>query len=82
MKVQYRIENINGYYYPQGRVNKSLFWGRWKRIAKHPTGYGMYTPPNIDYPKTKKECEQIIKGFDKWIKEQSVKNISYTIFTL
>ena len=80
MKVQYRIENRNGDYYPQTRIKKFLFWSSWKKIAKHPTGYGMYSLPNTDYPKTKTECEEIITGFDKWFKNKNTVNESYSNF--
>ena len=78
MKVQYRIANRNGYYYPYVRTKKYLFWGAWKKIAEHPTGYGMYALPNTNYPQTKKECKKIIKDFDKWLKNENTVNESYS----
>ena len=77
MKVQYRIANINGDYFPQVKTKKFLFWSSWKRIAEHPTGYGMYGQQDRDYPKTKKECEQIIFDFDKWFKKKNIVNEKY-----
>jgi hypothetical protein len=80
MKVQYRIANRNGNYYPHVKIKKFLFWSNWKKIAEHLTGYGMYRLPNTDYPKTKNKCEQIIKDFDAWFKIESTVNESYSNF--
>lgn len=82
MKVQYRIANINGSYHPQVRTKKFLFWSRWGKIAKHPSGYGVYIPPNTRYPKTKSECEQIIMDFHEWLKNKNTVNESYIKFSL
>lgn len=54
------VKNSLGYY-PQ--VRHFLFW---KRIGKHPTGFGLYPKDSINYPKTKEECEQIINDYKKW----------------
>lgn len=81
MKVQYRIANRNGNYYPQVRIKKFLFWGSWKKIAEHPTGYGLYPLPNTDYPKIKPECEKIIADFDKWLRNEITTNESYSNFS-
>jgi hypothetical protein len=80
MKVQYRIANRGKDHYPQVRAKKFLFWCSWKKIAKHPTGFGMYSLPDNDYPKTKAECEKIIKNFDKWFKRENTENESYSNF--
>jgi len=80
MKVQYRIANRNGEYFPHVRTKKFWFWSKWRKIAKHPTGYGMYCLPDTDYPKTKTECEEIIKDFDIWFKKENTVNESYSNF--
>jgi len=67
--TEFRIVKNELGYYPQ--VKNSILW---KRIAKHPTGYGLYSKSNIDYPKTKQECEQIIKNYKNWcLKDKSLK---------
>jgi len=80
MKVQYRIANRSGSYYPQVRTKRFLFWSRWGKIGEHPSGYGVYRPPNSDYPKTKAECKQIITGFHEWLKNENTVNESYSKF--
>ena len=40
----------------------------WEKIAVHPSGFGRYSLPDTNYPKTEEECEKIIKDFDKWFK--------------
>lgn len=71
MKVQYRIIKRNNFFYPQVRWKKFLFWSKWKKIAKHPTGYGMYPLPDWDYPKTEAKCNEIIESFHKWFQEEN-----------
>ena len=69
MKVEYRIQNIDGNYFPHVRTKKLLFWSKWKKIAEHPgNSYGMYSLPDTNYPKTKDECQEIIDNFDLWFK--------------
>lgn len=80
MEVEYRIAKRNGDHYPHVRTKKFLLWSSWKKIAKHPTGYGMYGLPCTDYPKTKTECEGIIIDFDKWFKKENTVNESYSNF--
>ncbi len=79
MKIQYRILQrcyINGEteYFPHCRIKRFLFWSRWKKIAKHPSGFGLYWLPDYEHPKTHEESMQIIKDFDTWKK----KSISVT----
>lgn len=67
MKIEYRIANINGEFFPHVRTKRFFFWSRWKKIAKHPSGFGMYPLPDTEYPKTKDQCEEIITNFHRWI---------------
>jgi hypothetical protein len=59
--MKFRIVKNELGYYPQ--VKTSFFWNK---IAEHPTGYGLYPKSDINYPKTEKECEQIIEGYKIW----------------
>jgi hypothetical protein len=62
--IAYRIKHIPALgYWPQV---KDGF--KWKRIAKHPTGYGLYDENDLDYPKTKEQAQEIINAYDKYIK--------------
>lgn len=65
MIVQYRIKNYGGKYYPQVRMKGFLFWGSWKKIAKHPSGFGLYPESNHEYPKDCYDCETIIDEYHK-----------------
>lgn len=80
MEVEYRIANRSGEYYPQVRYKKFLFWSKWKKIAKYPTGYGMYSLPDWNYPKTKTECEEIIKDFHDWFQKENTSVVEYSKF--
>jgi hypothetical protein len=81
MELQYRIAAYGTDYYPQVRIKGLLCWGGWKKIAVHPSGYGLYDLPNREYPKDKEECEVIIRGFDKWYREQKQKQVRHIPFT-
>lgn len=74
MKIQYRIAVTSIGCFPQVRFKGLLFWGKWKKIAKHQSGYGLYELPDLDYPKTEEECNDVIDGFDAWYNK--VKNIA------
>lgn len=52
MKIQYRIAERNGNYYPHVRTKKFLFWSSWKKIAKFGTTYDLYSLSNTSCPKT------------------------------
>ena len=80
MKLEYRIANRNNKFFPQVRIKKFLFWSRWKKIAEHPTGYGIYPLPDLDYPKTMKESQLIIKDFDRWFKKENTIEESHIDF--
>ena len=77
MEIQYRLGIFGEDYFPHVRIKGLLFWGRWKKIAVHPSGYGMYDLPDRNNPKTKKESEEIIEGFDSWYKKQNNCEVSY-----
>ena len=59
--MKFRIVKNDLGYYPQ--VKKIILW---KKIAKHTTGYGLYPSSDINYPKSEKECEQIIEDYKRW----------------
>jgi len=68
MKIEYRIANRGSENWAHVRYKKFLFWSKWKKIAKHPTGYGMYPLPDFDYPKTILACREMIIDFNEWFK--------------
>jgi len=62
-KMEYRIVKNDLGYYPQVKDNMA-----WHKIAKHPTGYGLYPSDDYEYPKTIDECEKIIEEYKAWTK--------------
>ncbi len=80
MEVEYRIANRSGEHYPQVRYKRFLFWSKWKKIAEHQSGYGMYPLPDWSHPKTKPECEDIIKGFHAWFQKEHTPVVEYSKF--
>jgi hypothetical protein len=56
--MKFRIVKNDLGHYPQ--VKKGFLW---KRIAKHPTGFGLYPKDSYDYPKTEAECEKMIEDY-------------------
>jgi len=59
LRIKY-LENI-GYF---GQVKTGL---RWKTIGKHPSGYGLYSNSNTDYPmKSQHEALNRCKLYKQW----------------
>jgi len=66
--MKFRIVKNEHGYYPQ--VKSFVLW---KKIAEHPTGYGLYPSSDINYPQTEKECKQIIEDYKNWcLKDKSL----------
>lgn len=59
--MKFRIVKNELGYYPQ--VKKYFSW---YKIAKHPTGYGLYPKSDFNYPHSEKGCEKIIEDYKKW----------------
>ena len=66
MTVQYRVVKNEYGYFPQVRVRGIVFWSKWKKIAKHNTGFGLYMLPDWNYPETYADCEKIISEYHVW----------------
>ena len=78
MIVEYRIANRNNdEYFAQMRYKKFLFWSKWKKIAKHNSGYGMYGLPDWNYPKPKVDCENMVDEFHIWFQKQNTTTVKY-----
>ena len=77
---KYRIAKFKGGFFPQVKMKPEWFfiWGPWKCICEHPgDSYGLYPVNHHNYPKTKKEAEEICKSFDGWFQEESVSKWKY-----
>ncbi len=65
-KVQYRVCRKGHEYFPHVRFKKIFGWGRWQKIAKHPSGYGLYPLPDFEYGDTYDNCLDTIESFHVW----------------
>ena len=66
MKTQYRISKKGDGYHPQTRRKVLFFfWGKWKRIARHIHGFGLYDTD--EHSNTLEECRSIIDDYHEWI---------------
>lgn len=74
MKLQYRIACVGEDYYPHVRIKKFLFWSKWKRIGRHPSGFGLYGELQEGHPLSGvNHCQITIREFDFWYKQQQGK---------
>lgn len=79
-KREYRILTDTFGSYPQVRTVELFKKSEWLRIARHPNeSFGTYD--NLDYPKTRSECLEIIEDYERYsvIKEKSNKSVVYSI---
>ena len=76
----FRVKHIEGIgYWPQVKIERL---GYWKRIAKHVTGFGLYSAESIDYPaKTAKEAQGVIDDYVEWEKKKA-QEPTYTEYNL
>ena len=70
MEYQYRIARRRNDYFAHVRMKKFLFWGKWKKIIKRSGRYELIELTNLTYPNTQAKCENIIRGFAEWIKNE------------
>lgn len=77
MEREYRVATVKDGSFPQVRFRNSFlwvpYWTLWRKIARHPSGFGYYSVENRNYPKTESEARQIIKDFDEWYNGSNVK---------
>ena len=74
--VEYRICQKGNMFWAHVRVKKFGIWMRWKRIAKHTDGFGLYDLPDDSHPHSKQiSAEKIILRFDDWFKQINQKPI-------
>jgi len=54
---------------------------RWKRIAIHNDGFGLYDSDDRDYPHTQEFCEMVIENYHEWkfIQKSPETEVPYTI---
>ena len=77
MKLQYRVVKRRNKFYPHVRVKDFIFWGQWRKIAKHPgNSYGLYSSDNYNYGwSTFDEADQMCKDYNEWLKAEKTATV-------